>query len=188
MFTIINFAILSFGTNYENIYNQENIVKNTCDFNTIRFKREKVACFDRGQNQMYCNDNNLANEFVVTKELGVGNKEIITIKPTAYFEEIDEKRYKIADFYYNFYCDERDNQPYLRVNIVPTANYDISFAERFFGLVVLICFVILVLLFISMTCPSALESNHRSNYSDGLLMGVLASNMSRPKNRRRYCE
>ena len=30
--------------------------------------------------------------------------------------------------------------------------------------------------------------NHKSNYSDGLLMGILASNMSRPKNRRRYCE
>ena len=188
MFAALNFAILSFNSNYENLYNQENIVKNPCDFNVIRFKREKVACFDRGQNQMYCNDKNLANEFVVTKELGVGNKEIITIKPTAYFEEIDENRYKIADFYYNFYCDKLDNQPYLRVNIVPTANYDISFAARFLGLVALICFVIIVLLFISMTCPSALESNRRSNYSDGLLMGVLASNMSRRSNRRRYCE
>ena len=82
----------------KNDQKSSNIIKNTCEFNTIRFKKKDTNCLDLGQHVSYCNNNNLANEFVVTKELGVGNKPVYTIKPTAMWEEVNNERYKRYSF------------------------------------------------------------------------------------------
>ena len=187
MFAIINFAILSSNSYYQNIHNRKNVIKNTCEFNTIRFKREHANCLDLGQYQKYCNDNNLANEFVVTREIGVGNKPVYTIKPTAMWEEFDNNRYKKADFYYNFYCDERDNEPQLQLNIIPTPGYDISFQARLLGIFVVILCACLLLIILAAMCPCLFDECN-DNFSDGFFLGILASNLGSSGNRRTYCE
>lgn len=188
MHTIIYLTILSSNSYYQelNNYYTKNNIKNTCEFNTIRFKKEDTNCLDLGQHVSYCNNNNLANEFVVTKELGVGNKPVYTIKPTAMWEEVNNERYKMANFYYSFYCDERDNEPQLELNILPTPGYDISYKTQLFGIILLIVFVCLLLFIIATMFPCLLDNN--DSFGDGLLLGILSSNLNRGNNRRTYCD
>ena len=182
MFTVFSLVVLS-----SNKYHK-NEVRNTCEFNTIRFNREDVNCLDMGQHVSYCNNRNLPQEFVVTKELGIGNKEIITIKPEAMWEEVDNTRFKMANFQYNFYCDNQDNEPQLMLNILPTTRYDISLKSQVIGTIVMLVLGFLLIFIISAICPCVLDDDDDDSFCGGLLLGVLISNLTGGDNRRTYCD
>ncbi len=188
MFTLISLAILSSNKYYSNIHHRKNIIENTCEFNTLRFQKNDVICIDLGQNAKYCNSNNLANEFVVNKEIGIGNKEVYIIKPTVMWEEIGNDRYRMADFYYSLHCNHQDNKPELTLKILPTPGYDISFETKIVGLFIFIVGIILLSLIVTIMCPCLIDDNNDS-FCSGLLLGFLFSNFSSSNsNRRTYCE
>lgn len=186
MLAVINLAILSSNSYYQNIDYRKNIIENNCEFNTIRFRKLDVECNDLGKHVSYCKNSNLANEFVVNKELGVGNQEVFSIKPLAMWEEINNDRYKMADFYYNFHCDKESNNPKLSINILPTAQYDISFEAKLIMMIMLIITIVMVMCIIGLICPCFLEDS--GNFSDGLLFGFLLSDFGSSGKRRTYCE
>ena len=105
----------------EDIYrvNSENYIDNTCEFNTIRIRRNQVICNDYGINVKYCDHYTIPEEFTIVKEIGVGNSDVFTIKPYGMYEEYNNRKRLLANFYYNFKCNHLDNEPQLFLRIIP---------------------------------------------------------------------
>jgi hypothetical protein len=98
---------------------RENYIKNTCDFEILRFQNYQVKCYDYGIYNHFCNKLNI-QEYTVTKEKGLNNNILYRISPhTLYFNN-----YKIADLYYNFRCEKNDIEPELVLTIVPINDMD----------------------------------------------------------------
>lgn len=144
---------------------RENYIRNTCSFDIVRIKKNNIKCFDYGYYSSYCNHYSLPSEFVIRKEKSLGNKYVYTIKPEAIYEKTNYNKIKIADFYYNFYCDNSDNQAKLYLTIVPV--YEASFL----GLILIIIFVF-IMCFIIVLCENNNNSNDNS-FSNGLIIGNL---------------
>ena len=160
---------------------RENTINNNCDFNIIRFKRNEVMCVDYGLNKKYCDHYALPNEFIVLKELSVGNNEKYTIKPSAIYEEFTYNKIKLADFYYSFTCSNEDNEPRLLLTIVPDFGKDKSLFQEFVEVI-----IILFILFISITILS-LICNCKCNFNnDKFVSGYIVGYMNHT--RRIYCE
>ena len=121
---------------------QENIIENNCNFNIIRINKKDLLCSDYGINKKYCNHYLLPYEFIISKEIGVNNKENIIIKPYAMWET-NQINYniKLADFYYTFTCSKDDNFPKLILNIVPKKEFDNSIYEGIFYLLIKIIII-----------------------------------------------
>ena len=120
---------------------EKNYIRNTCSFDIVRIKKNNIKCFDYGYYSSYCNHYSLPSEFVITKEKSLGNKYVYTIKPEAIYEKTNYNKIKIADFYYNFYCDNSDNQVKLYLTIVPI------YEPSFLGLI-----LILIIIFVCIFC------------------------------------
>lgn len=158
---------------------RENTINNNCDFNIIRFKQNEVMCIDYGLNKKYCHHFALPNEFIVLKELSVGNNEKYTIKPNAIYEEFTYNKIKLADFYYSFTCSKEDNEPRLLLTIVPDFGKDKSLFQEFIEVI-----IILFILFISITILSLICNCNFNN--DNFVTGYIVGNMN--YTRRIYCE
>ena len=161
---------------------RENKISNTCDFDIIRIKRNKVSCLDLGKNKKYCNHYALAKEFVITKENGL-LKNTIVIKPEAMYEEFSNNKHTMAKFYYSFVCDHYEMEPKLELNIVPSIKYDKSLGEEIAESLVLLCLLIFVCLIIGLICPCL--SHNNNGFVSGLILGnAIGSNSER----RVYCK
>ena len=126
---------------------RENVIRNDCEFEIIRFKRDEVDCFDYGKNVRYCNHYAMPNEYVVTKEKGINLKEVNTIKPDFLYKKTDYNKLKLADFYYEFTCNKIDSDPKLLLNIVPVNdNSALISCLYFIGLLLLFMIMMIVLL------------------------------------------
>jgi len=162
------FLYLNLLTNYQEM--RENNIKNTCNFQIVRFKKSEVSCIDTGKYSFYCNHYALPYEFVIIKEKTVNNKDLYTIKPEAIYEETNYNKIILANFYYNFKCSKKDNEPKLSLIIVPS-NDNSPLNILMLMLIFLAAFIVLVLL-----CNSD---------DDSLLYCLLCC----PDQRRRvYCE
>tara|TARA_B100001093_G_C26779451_1_gene993931 strand:- start:700 stop:1200 length:501 start_codon:yes stop_codon:yes gene_type:complete len=129
-------------TNY--IIPNNNIINNNCNFDVIRFLKKDIFCVDYGKYKKYCNHIGQPNEFVILKEKGIDNYNYI-IKPTALWHQVNNQKYKMANYYYNFVCDNSDNIPKLIQYIVPTSNYDISIYSEIVISIILIILICLIL-------------------------------------------
>lgn len=172
---------------YSNVYSlniQDNIIQNTCNFNIIRIDKNDLECIDYGINKKYCNHNSLPNEFIITKEIGINNKENIIIKPYAMWIIIREnEKKKIADFYYTFTCNNIDNIPKLVLNIFPKKEFDLSMYEDVIVVIFVIILIFIFLLLFALICPCMLNNN---NFWTGYIIGNLFTNESTRK--KIYCE
>ena len=121
---------------------RENIIKNNCEFEIIRFKKSDIECMDYGKYVRYCNHYSIPEEFTVLKEKGINYKETFTIKPYAMYEKSNNNKIKLADFYYDFKCDSEDNEAKLYLTIVPL--YDQFDFINIFQLILIILFTILL--------------------------------------------
>lgn len=81
--------------------------------------KKDIRCTDTERYTKYCNHYSLPNEFIVTKEIGVGNKENIIIKPEGIFTETEYSKDQIAKFTYNFICHNENGLPTLDLIISP---------------------------------------------------------------------
>lgn len=136
------FALVILLLSHSNKIFEFNVIKNNCDFDIIRIKKEDVMCSDLGIYNKYCNSENQPDEFIIYNEKSV-NKKQITIKP---YNLVIIKNYKkklIANYYYYFTCDNEDNYPKLIQYIVPNARYD---ANPVFNLIITILIVLILIL------------------------------------------
>lgn len=164
---------------------RENKINSDCDFNIIRIKKKHIICYDFGLNKNYCNHYAIPNEFIVTKEKGL-NQDNIIIKPEKMYEEFSNNKVLMANFYYSFICNKYDIEPILELNIVPTKQYDLSLGEQLFQTLFIISLLILIIVLFALLCPCLL--NNGNNYSDGLFTGLILGNSASYNNRRIYCE
>jgi len=167
MISLMNLMILSNHFSLE----RENIIQNNCDFDILRIKKSDRMCSDYGKYVKYCNHYSQPQEFLVYNENGINGKHI-TIKPSAIWEETDNSKTKLADFYYTFTCDSHDKQPKLIQHIVPAPGQDVN------PLIMLIL-VALILIIMCIICP--LDSN------DEFWFGFLMGSGSRSRSRT-YCD
>jgi len=176
MLNLIAIAIIS------NLSRNEDIIQSDCQFKTLRFNRDNVWCQDIGLNTKYCNHNNIAKEFLVTKEIGLNNLEKIIIKPRAMYENINGIDYKMADFNYFFRCSRGDTDAFLTLQITPTKDYDKTFYQLLIEIIILFVFIILPLLclFASLGCFN--DTNRSDNFWLGYTAGL------NNNQRRIYCE
>ena len=89
---------------------------------------------------------------------------------------------KVADFYYRFTCNTRDNSPKLILNIVPKKNFDKSFQQEIFEFLYLICLLLIICVILVIMCPC----NYNTN--DNFWFGYTIGNSQNNYNRRTYCE
>ena len=171
---LIYFNIISIST--FPIEMRENVIRNDCQFDVIRFKKEQVHCLDYGINVHYCNHYALPNEYIVIKEKGINNKEVFTIKPEAIYEKTYYSKNKLADFYYQFSCDSKDEESRLYLTIVPLN--DFSNVQMF---IYIILFIIILIFLIIISDNNA---NNDSNFNTGYLMGYYSNSNKREI----YCE
>ena len=128
--------------NHSNKVFEFNVIKNNCDFDIIRIKKEDVMCSDLGIYNKYCDSENQPDEFIIYNEKTVNKKQII-IKP---YNLVIEKKYKkklIANYYYYFTCDNEDNYPKLIQYIVPTTNHDLN---PIYDIIITILILLIILL------------------------------------------
>ena len=104
----------------------ENNIRNTCDFDILRIKKHSFGtyCIDYGEHVKYCHHYLQPEEFIITNEKGLNESNII-IRPNALWQEAIYDKYKMANYYYTFTCDNKYNSPRLIQHIVPTEQYDI---------------------------------------------------------------
>ena len=183
MIALVNLVLIT-TINIPKIY-----IDNKCDFDILRINKKDISCIDYGKYSTYCNHYSQPNEFVVYNEKGLNGKQI-TIKPSAMWEESDNSKYKIADFYYTFKCNKNDNTPTLIQHIVPTKKYDIN--------PIYTILVFIIVLYLILYCCGSInyydnsDNSDNSNYSnnsnnnDFWLGYLLASNNNSRK--RTYCE
>jgi hypothetical protein len=136
------FALVILLLSHSNKLFEFNIIKNKCDFDIIRIKKEDVMCSDLGIYNKYCNSENQPDEFIIYNEKTI-NKKQITIKP---YNLVIKKNYKkklIANYYYYFTCNNEDNYPKLIQYIVPNPMFD---ANPVCNLIITILIVLILLL------------------------------------------
>jgi hypothetical protein len=136
------FALVILLLSHSNKLFEFNIIKNNCDFDIIRIKKEDVMCCDLGIYNKYCNSENQPDEFIIYNEKTI-NKKQITIKP---YNLVIKKKYKkklIANYYYYFTCNNEDNYPKLIQYIVPNPRFD---ANPVCNLIITILIVLILLL------------------------------------------
>jgi len=162
---------------------RENIIQNNCNFDIIRISKTELLCSDYGINKQYCNHYSLPQEFTVTKEFGVNNKENIIIKPYALWET-DDRNYKkkVADFYYTFTCSNLDNFPKLILNIVPKKEFDKSLSQELYDFILIIIFLLTFAVMLGLFCPCCINSK------DNFWLGYTIGNSNNNYIRRTYCE
>ena len=103
------------------------------------------------------------------------------------YEEFNDNKILVANFYYSFICNKYDSEPILELNIVPTKQYDLSLGEQLFQTLFIISLLILIIVLFALLCPCLL--NNGNNYNDGLFTGLILGNcLSGNNNRRTYCE
>ena len=141
MFTMIFFALPYYPDDL-----RENIIKNNCIFNIIRFHQKDIMCADYGLNKKYCDNYYLPYEFTIEKEFGLNHKVNYNIEPKAIFEDYSNQKTIFANIYYTFTCSHEDNEPRLLLNIVPTN--DEPLLEEFVTLIYMISFTICICMFI----------------------------------------
>ena len=118
---------------------RENVIRNDCEFEIIRFKKRDLDCMDYGKNVEYCNYYGMYDEYVVTKEKGINLKPVFTIKPDSLYERSNYHKIKLADFYYEFSCNSEDNEAKLLLTIVPVNDYSAFISCLYFiGLLIFI--------------------------------------------------
>ena len=159
-------------------------IDNQCNFDVLRIKHTKVSCNDYGVYSKYCNHYSLPNEFIIYNEKGLNGKEI-KIKPSAMWEETDNGKKKVADFYYTFKCHKGDKEPDVILNIVPTPGYDINPIYK------VILFVVLISLVVYCTCCCNYDDDYysRNNSGNDFWIGyLLGSNTNNSNYSRTYCE
>ena len=159
----------------------ENIIQNSCVFNTLRIQRKDVLCVDYGLNKKYCNHYALPYEFIIFNEQGLKNKGYTMIKPPVLWDEFNNNKVKIANLYYTFTCSNKDNLPKLILNIVPTYAYDRSFKIELLEIMFTIGGFICVCGMFICFCP-----NCHYDYYIGLVIGYLMGKSANNHNRV-YC-
>lgn len=172
MNALVNLLIVA-NINIPNAY-----INNQCNFDILRINKQDISCIDYGKYSKYCNHYAQPNEFIVYNEKGLKGKQI-TIKPSAMWEETDNNKYKIADFYYTFKCNKNDNTPTLIQHIVPTKGYDIN---------PIYIIVVLIIIIVCIIYCCGLSDNYDNSYNnnDFWLGYLLACNNNSGK--RTYCE
>ena len=160
-------------------------IDNQCSFDILRIKHTKVLCNDYGVYSKYCNHYSLPNEFIVYNEKGLNGKEI-QIKPAAMWEETENGKKKVADFYYTFKCHKGDKEPIVIQNIVPTPGYDVNPMYK------VILFVVLLSLVVYCSCCCNSDDDYyysRNNSGNDFWIGyLLGSNTNSSYSNRTYCE
>lgn len=200
-YIIISTHILSSHIVYANDINQHeysyydkdrNVIKNNCKFDVLRFQKNDIICNDYGKNKKYCNHYSIPNEFLVYNEKGINNKKTIKIKPYAMWEIYNEKVNKMANFNYNFICNNITNQPKLTLNIIPSKKYDKSLSDEIME--VMAGLIIIVILFSIIGCCCNLvdydiNKKYNNNFMNGLIIGNMFSQSSNNyRNRKVYCQ
>ena len=155
-------------------FQKEHNIQNNCEFDILRIKKSDIICNDYGKYNKFCNHYAQPQEFVVHNENGINGKHII-IKPSAIWEETDYGKEKLADFYYTFTCDNRNNYPKLIQNIVPTPGNDNN-------PLVLLIFIIVIVIMMFVFCPPNDSSN---DFWFGYALGGFGGGGRR---RRTFCE
>ena len=164
-------SLIALGHNY--MGERENIIQNNCEFDILRIKKSDRMCSDYGQYVKYCDHYSQPQEFLVYNENGINGKHIV-IKPAALWQETDNSKTKLADFYYTFTCDNRDKQPKLIQHIVPPPGQDVN-------PLIMITLFVLLLIIMCMICPND------SNSNDGFWLGYLCGS-SGGGHTKTYCE
>lgn len=171
----MSLVISLLALSYAYPFDYENIIENSCSFDILRIRKKDIMCSDYGKYVKYCDHYSQPDEFIIYNEKGINGK-TITIKPYALWEESSTSKSKIADFYYTFTCDHRDNYPKLIQHIIPTPGKDINPVIYILVIVILIIAVLII-------CPNY---NNRYN-SDNFWIGYgLGSNNT--QRHRMYCE
>ena len=178
MLTVLTLLTLSFEYSFE----RENNIENSCEFDILRIKKKDTMCSDYGIYVKYCNHYSQPEEFVIYNENSINGKQII-IKPYGMWKETSNDKKKIADFYYTFTCDYRDNYPKLIQHIIPVPGEDIN---PLIYLVVIVILIIAVLII----CPNFNKNYNKSynssyNFWTGYTLGSKSNNRKR---HRMYCE
>ena len=140
---------------------RENVLTNTCEFDVLRFKRNDIMCVDYGINKKYCNYNALNREFLVSLEQGV-NEQNIVIQPSALWIAFNEHPVKIANFYYNFNCNNDNNETKLLLNIVPVTNHDKSLETEVIDAMFIISILISLYIVLKSSCPVFIDNRFLS--------------------------
>lgn len=125
---------------------RENVIRNDCEFEIVRFKKDDADCLDYGKNARYCNHYTMPNEYVVTKEKGINLKEVFTIKPDGLYRKTDYNTLKLADFYYDFTCNRIDNEARLLLTIVPVNDNFAFISCLYFGLLLLFMIIMIMMI------------------------------------------
>ena len=167
-------------TNINQCNIDRNNIDNTCDFEKIRILKKDIKCTDTGQYSKYCNHYSLPNEFIVTKEIGVGNKENIIIKPQGIFRETEYSKQQIAKFTYNFICHNENGIPNLDLIISPKNDINPIWTFLFVIIIIILCIMV------ASICDSD-NNNYRHSNNDFTWGYLLGSNNSRGTTRT-YCE
>ena len=175
MITLVNLLLMT-NLDIPKVY-----INNECNFDILRINKQDISCIDYGKYSMYCNHYSQPNEFIVYNEKGLKGKQI-TIKPSAMWEETDNNKYKIADFYYTFKCNKNDNTPILIQHIVPTKQYDVN------PIYIIVLFIIIIIIII--ICVLFCESNnnyHNSRNNNDFWLGYLLASNNNSRSRT-YCD
>lgn len=170
---------LTILTNINQCNIEKNNIDNTCDFEKIRILKKDIKCIDTGHYTKYCNHYALPNEFIITKEKGIGNSENIIIKPEGIFTETDHDKQQIARFYYNFECYNENGSPNLELIIYPRWDTNPIWS------LILIIFIIIIAFFLIAICDSPNDRRRNSDFTWGYVLGSCNSGGSRS---RTYCE
>ena len=165
MISLMNVMILSNHFSLE----RENIIQNNCEFDILRIKKSDRMCSDYGQYVKYCNHYSQPQEFLIYNENRINGKHIV-IKPSAMWQETDNSKTKLADFYYTFTCDSGDKEPKLIQHIVPSPGQDMN-------PLIMLTLLILLLIVMCMICPT--------DNSDGFWLGYLCGSS---RGSRTYCD
>ena len=151
---------------------RENTIQNSCNFDILRISKNDRKCIDYGKYKNYCNHYSQPEEFIIKNENTLNGKEII-INPKAMWEETNNGRFKVANFYYTFTCDKYNKNPKLIQHIVPRPNYDLHPIYNIIFFVI----IILILIIICVYCPH--DNNDDNNFWIGYLCGSYNNSYSR---------
>ena len=75
----------------------------------------------------------MSEEFIIKKEIGVGNIDKYFITPNKIVKNYFGYKYSVAKLYYTFTCSHLDNEPRLIMRIFPI--YDISYIQNIFEII-----------------------------------------------------
>lgn len=160
--------------------NTQNVINNNCNFDIVRMKKTDVQCINYGKYVNYCTHYSRPNEIIITNEKGINNSNIV-IKPTKMWQEIDFNKYKMADFYYTFTCNNEHGTLSLIQHIVPTSSYDVN---PFY----MIIFIIIILIMFMICCIIIPDNNNSSDFLFGYFIGSTSSSSSSSSYNRIYCD